>query len=53
MNGRKMMKISQMVFFPPPMSRRRNTSLITMISIQNQITHAKMIRIVQRTSRKG
>ena len=53
MKGTKRMKMSQIVFFPPPMSRRRKTSPMMTISSQNHITHRKKMSMVQRMSRNG
>ena len=53
MNGVMITKMHQSVFVPPPMSCRRKTSAKMVIKSQNQITHAKKMNIVQRTSRNG
>ena len=52
-NGRTITKIDHSTFAPPPMSRRRKRSAKTVIRIQNQITHAKKMSIVQTMSRNG
>jgi hypothetical protein len=52
-NGTMITKIVHRTFEPPPMSFRRKRSAKTVIRIQNQITQAKKMSIVQRTSRNG
>jgi len=52
-NGRMITKITHNTLWPPPMSWRRKRSANTVIRIQNQITHAKKMSIVQTTSRNG
>ena len=46
-------KTVQSALLQPEMSCRRKTSDRTVISIQNQITHAKKTSIVHITSRNG
>ena len=48
-----MTKIIQSTFVPPAPSRRRKMSAKIVIRSQNQITQAKKMNIVQRTSRNG
>jgi hypothetical protein len=52
-NGRTMTKMIHRAFENPDVSCRRNTSAKMVISNQNQITHAKITSIVQKTSRNG
>jgi hypothetical protein len=52
-NGRTMTKMIHKTFAKPDVSCRRNRSEKTVISSQNQMIQAKMMSIVQRTSRNG
>ena len=53
MNGTTITKTVQPALLHPDRSCRRYASERTTMRIQNQITHAKKMSIVQRTSRNG
>jgi hypothetical protein len=53
MNGRTITKTTQRAFTHPEISRRRKTSMRTVMAIQIHATHAKKMRIVQKMLRNG
>ena len=53
MNGSTITNTTQSAFAQPPISRRRNRSISTVMAIQIQATHAKKMRMVQKMLRNG